>query len=182
MTWTIESVREAEVDPAAVFALYADPATWSRWGHNATSARADGPLVEGGTVDVRAGYGTVYHCRIRRLDPGRALELVVRPAFLTIVNSYEVEPAPMGARIRHAFEVAGPLASATRVLGLPRMYQRRLDDEVAAVARIAAHPDEADRADHAAPRVSLPERVWHRFGRMMRGGREHQVPPGRPPE
>jgi hypothetical protein len=66
VSWTIESVREADVEPAAVFALYADPATWSRWGHNARWARADGPLVEGGTVDVRAGYGSVYHCLIRR--------------------------------------------------------------------------------------------------------------------
>jgi hypothetical protein len=35
----IESVREADVDPATVFALYADPATWSLWGHNAVWAR-----------------------------------------------------------------------------------------------------------------------------------------------
>ena len=34
---------------------------------------------------MRAGYGTVYHCLIRRLEPGRALELVVRPAMLTII-------------------------------------------------------------------------------------------------
>ncbi len=132
MSWSIESVREADVDPAAVFALYADPATWSRWGHNATWARADGPLVEGGTVDVRASYRTVYHCLIRR-RAGRALELVVRPALLTIINIYEVEPAPLGARIRHAFVVSGPLASVTRLVGLDRVYQRQLDEEVAAV-------------------------------------------------
>ena len=76
VSWTIESVLESDVDPAAVFALYADPATWSRWGHNATWARSEGPLVEGGIVDVRAGYGTVYHCRIRRLEPGRALAVL----------------------------------------------------------------------------------------------------------
>jgi hypothetical protein len=68
-----------------------------RWGHNATWARSEGPLVEGGIVDVRAGYGTVYHCLIRRLEPGHALELVVRPALLTIINVYEVDPAPGGA-------------------------------------------------------------------------------------
>lgn len=53
MSWTIESIREADVEPDAVFALYADPATWSRWGHNATWAHADGPLADGGIVDVR---------------------------------------------------------------------------------------------------------------------------------
>jgi hypothetical protein len=174
MSWMIESVREADVEPAAVFALYADPATWSRWGHNATWARADGPLVEGGTVDVRAGYGTVYHCLIRRLEPGRALELVVRPALMTIINVYEVEPATRGARIRHAFEVSGPLASVTRLLGLDRMYQRRLDEEVAAVARIAANPGEPDPVERSTTQVSMPERVWHRLGRLLRRGREGQ--------
>jgi hypothetical protein len=173
MSWTIESVREADVEPEAVFALYADPATWDRWGHNATWARSDGPLVEGGTVDVRANYRTVYHCRIRRLEPGRALELVVRPALMTIINSYEVEPAAGGARIRHAFEVSGPLAAATRLIGLPRIYQRKLDEEVAAVTRLAANPDDPGLRERVPP-VSPPERVWHRLGRLMRGGRERQ--------
>ena len=173
MSWTIESVREAPVDPAAVFALYADPATWSRWGHNATWARADGPLVEGGTVDVRANYRTVYHCLIRRFEPGRSLELVVRPALMTIVNIYEVEPTPRGARVRHAFEVSGPIASATRLIGLDRMYQHQLDEEVAAVIRIAANPD-AVPDERPVSQVSLPERVWHRVGQLLRGGRESQ--------
>jgi hypothetical protein len=173
MSWTIESVHDADVEPAAVWGLYADPATWSRWGHNAIWARADGPLVEGGYVDVRANYRTTYHCLIRRLDPGRALELVVRPALMTIINVYEVEPSERGARIRHAFEVSGPLAAVTRLVGLDRMYQRQLDQEVGAVARIAKDPDR-DPGERPVSRVSLPERVWHWLGRMLRGGREQQ--------
>jgi uncharacterized protein YndB with AHSA1/START domain len=172
MAWTIESVRDADVDPAAVWALYADPATWSQWGHNATWARADGPLVEGGFVDVRAGYGTVYHCRIRRLETGRALELVVKHAGLTIINVYEVEPAGAGARVRHAFEVSGPIASIVRPV-LAGMYRRQLDAEVADVIRMAPHPGEPAEP-RAAPTVSRPERIWHRLGRAMRGGREEQ--------
>jgi hypothetical protein len=171
--WTIESVREADVDPGAVWALYADPASWSSWGHNATWARSEGPLVEGGIVDVRAGYGTVYHCRIRRLEPGQTLELVVRPSLLTIVNIYEVEPTSSGARVRHAFDVSGPLAGLTR-LALARMYQRKLDDEVADVVRMAASPGEPASGARPAPTVSRTERVWHRLGRAMRGGREEQ--------
>jgi Polyketide cyclase / dehydrase and lipid transport len=173
VSWTIESVREADLDPGAVFALYADPSTWSSWGHNATWARADGPLVQGGTVDVRANYRTVYHCLIRRLEPGRALELVVRPALMTIVNIYEVEPTAHGARIRHAFEVSGPIASVTRLIGLDRMYQRQLNEEVAAVIRIAANPG-AVPDERPVSQVSLPERIWHRMGRLFRGGREPQ--------
>ena len=172
MSWTIESIQEADVDPAAVFALYADPSTWGAWGHNATWARSDGPLVEGGTVDVRAGYGTVYHCKIRRFVPGRALELVVRPAFLTIINTYEVEPSPIGARVRHAFDVSGPIAGVAR-LALARAYRRQLLHEVAAVIRLAKDPSDLD-ASRVVPPVSPPERVWHRIGRALRGGREEQ--------
>jgi hypothetical protein len=92
---------------------------------------------------------------------------------LEIVNVYEVEPASNGARVRHAFEVSGPLASFTR-LTLRGMYQRRLDDEVEAVIRMAANGGESPSPDHVPEKVSLPERVWHRLGRVMRGGREDQ--------
>ena len=63
--------------------------------HN-PAAPPNGPLVAGGIVNVRANYRTVYHCLVRRLEPDRALEIVVRPAFLTIVNIYEVAPTAGG--------------------------------------------------------------------------------------
>jgi hypothetical protein len=173
MGWTIEAVRDAGVAPAAVWRLYADPGTWSRWGHNATWARADGPLVLGGTVDVRANYGTVYHCPIRRFEDGRALELVVKPAGLTIVNVYEVSPSEAGSRVRHAFEISGPLARPTRWIGLHRLYRRQLALEVEAVIALAKDPGSIDPSRSAAP-VSRPERFWHGIGRRLRGGRESQ--------
>jgi uncharacterized protein YndB with AHSA1/START domain len=133
----IESVRDAAVAPADVFRLYADPSTWSRWGHNAKSAYADGPLVEGGTVDVRAGYGKVYPCRIRRLVAGRALELEVRPPLMTVINTYEVEPTADGAHIRHALEVRLP-ACQIRV-------DAQRPDGVAKLADLPIDPRPVDR-------------------------------------
>jgi len=173
MAWTIEAVRDADVEPAAVWRLYADPPTWSRWGHNSTWARAEGPLVLGGTVDVRANYGTVYHCRIRRFEEGHALELVVKPAGLTIINVYEVWPTDGGSHVRHAFEVSGPLARPTRWIGLHRLYRRQLAEEVEAVIALAKDPASIDPSRTPAP-VSRPERVWHGIGRRLRGGRESQ--------
>jgi uncharacterized protein YndB with AHSA1/START domain len=169
MSWSIEAVREAPVPPAAVFALYADPATWSVWGHNATWARADGPLVEGGTVDVRASYGKVYPCRIRRLVPDRALELVVRPPGMTIVNVYEVEPtAAGGSRIRHAFEIEGPMGTVGRLIGLGRVYTTKLEAEVEAVARMAAT---GSAGDSGATDVTAAERALHGAERHLGSGR-----------
>ena len=169
MGWTIEAVREAPVTPDAVFALYADPATWSAWGHNATWARADGPLVEGGTVDVRAGYGKVYPCLIRRLVPDRALELVVRPPGMTIVNVYEVAPIPGGgSRIRHAFQIEGPIGSFARLIGLRRVYAKKLHAEVEAVARMAA--GDTTTASGATD-VTAAERALHGAERHLGTGR-----------
>jgi uncharacterized protein YndB with AHSA1/START domain len=136
----IETVREAAVTPAEVFRLYADPATWSEWGHNAKWARADGPLVEGGIVDVKAGYGKVYPCRITRLVPDRALELQARPPFMAVLQTYEVEPTAEGSHIRHALEISGPLAGVTRLVRLNRVYQGCLDKEVERLIRMAGGP------------------------------------------
>ena len=173
MSWTIESTRAADVAPGAIFALYTDPDTWSRWGHNASWAKGDGPLEEGGFVRVRAGYGTVYRCLIRRFEPDRALELVVRPAGLTIVNVYEVTPAADGCIVRHALKVSGPIAGLTLPF-LAGMYRRKLDAEVAAVIRVAAAPDRDLPGEQPDRRVSVAERAWHRMGRALRGGREDQ--------
>lgn len=137
MTWLIETVRDAAVGPADVFRLYADPSTWSEWGHNATWARADGPLVEGGIVEVRANYGKVYPCRIRRLVADRALELEARPPLITVRQVYEVEPAPVGARIRHALEISGPLSGPMRLARVDRLYQGLLDKEVGRLIEMA---------------------------------------------
>ena len=140
MTWTIETVRNAAVAPADIFRLYTDPSTWPDWGHNAKWARADGPLVEGGTVDVKAGYGKVYRCLIRRLVAGRAIEIEVRPPFIKVIQTFEVEPIPEGAHIRHAIEVSGPLAGVMRLCRVDRVYQGWLDKEVGKLIAMAASP------------------------------------------
>jgi hypothetical protein len=130
MAYAIEATREAAIDPAAVWALYMDPSTWSAWGHNVRWARAEGPLVEGGTVDVRPKYPVTYHCRILRLVPERLLRIEVRPIGMHIVNVYEIEPIDGGSRIRHAFEMSGPLSEPVRWLGVARLYRSSLDDEI----------------------------------------------------
>jgi len=156
MSWLIESVRDAVVAPEDVFRLYADPSTWSAWGHNAKWARADGPLVEGGFVDVKAGYGKVYPCRIRRLVSDRSLELEVRPPLMTVIQTYEVEPTAEGSHIRHALEISGPLAGITRLVRLDRIYQGWLDQEVGRLIEMAGTPSPNDRRRTDGRHTELP--------------------------
>ena len=146
MTWAIESIRDSPVAAAAIFRFYADPSTWSGWGHNAKWARAVGPMVEEGTVDVRAGYGKTYPCRIRQLDAGHLLVLEARPPMITVIQTYEVVPTVTGARVRHRLEISGPLSGPMRLFGVRRVYQGWLDKEVSRLVEMASRPsDEARR-------------------------------------
>jgi hypothetical protein len=138
VSWSIERVQTARVAPSDVFALYADPTTWTAWGHNATRVQAHGPLVEGGTIFVRANYGRNYPCLIRRLVPGRALDLEVHLPGMRIVNVYEVEPTPEGSRIRHVLEFDGRVSYALRLLGAGILYGRLLDREIHKLVELAS--------------------------------------------
>ena len=168
MGWSIDAETTCAAPPGAVFALYADPSSWSTWGHNATWARATEPLHEGGTVDVRANYGKVYPCLVRRFEPDRALELVVRPPGMTIVNVYEVEPTPAGgSSIHHAFRIEGPMGVVARLIGLGRVYRSKLQEEVEAVARLA----EGDvTTPNGATDVTAAERALHGAERVIGSG------------
>lgn len=138
MTWSIESVREAPLTPSDVFRFYVDPTTWGRWGHNTRSAWADGPVVEGGTVQVKAGYGVVYPVRVVRLVPDRLIVCEIRPRGMLVTNSYEVEPAAAGVRIRHTIEVAGTMAGPARLLQFPWLYRRLLAKEIRRLVALAS--------------------------------------------
>ena len=76
---------------------------------------------------------------------GRAIEFEVRPPLITVIQTYEVDPTPEGAHIRHAIEVSGPLSGIMRVLRVHRIYQGWLDKEVTKL--IAMARDEPRAAD-----------------------------------
>lgn len=136
MSWSIESIREAELAPAEVFALYTDPSTWGSWGHNTRSAHADGAVVEGATVHVEAGYRRTWDVLVRRLEPDRLIETEVHPPGLDIVQRFEVGPTATGVRIRHGIEVDGWAAGFTR-LTLKPLYQRWLEKETGRLVALA---------------------------------------------
>jgi hypothetical protein len=135
--WSIESIHEAALTPTEVFRFYTDPSTWGRWGHNTRWARAIGSVVEGAIVEVKAGYGTIYSLRVLRVVPDRLVVCEVRPMGLVVTNTYEVEPSPVGVRIRHAIGVDGSLAGPTRLLQFPRLYRRLLDKEIRRLVALA---------------------------------------------
>jgi hypothetical protein len=140
MAWSIEATGQSARAPEDIFAFYMDPSTWGTWGHNTKWARARGPVVEGATVDVKAGYGKVYPVLIRRLVPDRYIECEVRPPGLLVVNSYTAEPAVDGTTVRHRIEVSGRFAGIARTIGFDRLYTRLLQREIAKLIELAERP------------------------------------------
>ena len=137
MSWTIEASHEAPLAPADVFGYYLDPSTWGKWGHNTKWARARGPVVEGATVDVKAGYGKVYPVLVRKLKRDRYIECEVRPPGMVVVNRYAVEPSELGVRIRHGIEVSGRVAGLTKALRLDKLYTQLLMKEISRLIALA---------------------------------------------
>ena len=136
MSWTIESVREAELAPTDVFGLYTDPSTWGSWAHNTRAAHADGPVVEGAIVHVDAGYRKTWDVLMRRLDPDHFIETEVRPPGLIVIQRFEVQPTESGVRIRHEIEVSGKAAGFTG-LTLKPFYRRMLEQETSSLIEYA---------------------------------------------
>lgn len=137
MSWAIEAAAEAPLSPAEVFAYYVEPSTWGKWGHNTKWARARGPVVEGATVDVKAGYGKVYPVLIRKLERDRYIECEVRPPGMVVVNRYAVEPSEHGVRVRHCIEVSGRVAGLTKAMQLDKLYTRLLRKEISRLIALA---------------------------------------------
>jgi hypothetical protein len=137
MSWAIEASAEAPLSPEEVFAYYLEPSTWGSWGHNTKWARARGPVVEGATVDVKAGYGKVYPVLVRKLEPDRYIECEVRPPGMVVVNRYAVEPSEQGVRVRHGIEVSGRVAGLTKAMQLDKLYTRLLRNEISRLIALA---------------------------------------------
>ena len=143
MTWSIESDRVAALPPSDIWALYVDPSSWGSWAHATRAAWADGPLVVGSTVHVKADYGRVWQVRVREMVEDRLIETEVRPPGLLVVQRFEITPLGADVRVRHEIEVSGAAAGFAGLLLKP-LYRRRLEREterLVTLARARRAPD-----------------------------------------
>lgn len=137
MAWTIEWIRDAELDPAEVFRCYVDPSTWGAWGHTTRWARGTSPVVAGAVVHVKASYGSVYAVRIRRIVTGASVVCQVHTIGLDVVSTFEVVPTDAGCRLRHRLDVSGPLSRVLAVLRYERIYHWLLSRETRRLVEFA---------------------------------------------
>ncbi len=113
------SHADSQASSEALFARWADMATWPEWNADTEWARLDGPFAEGSTGILKPKGGPKVKFAIERLVPGREFVDVSRlpGARLTFAHSVKELPAG-GCTVDVTVSMAGPLRRLwARILG-----------------------------------------------------------------
>ena len=147
--WSAQHEEETAADPAAVWALWEDPARWPQWNHEIPSARLDGPLAHGATARVRFRRGIPVKFRIVEFEPGRSFTDEGRLPGARMGHEHVVSVGDDGTvRIRNRIYIDGP-AARLYVLLMGRRVRRGLPRFVARERALAeGEPEPANRVGH----------------------------------
>lgn len=138
--WTREVTGESAATPAEVYAVLADPGTWSEWNDGVAAIRMSGPFTTGTAAVMVFPDGTELPFRLGWVAPGRGFEDIT-----------EIPDAGVVVRVRHELEAT---ATGTRIT-----YRCHVDgDDAAAAAEIGAGAS----ADFEAVIAALGARAAHR--------------------
>ena len=113
--YSYSHVVEADVAPAAVWALYDDVGTWPVWDAQAEWVTRDGPFATGtaGTMKFRGMDPLAY--RLTRVEPLREFVDETPVGDLLVRVSHLLEPLGAGRlRVTYAAEIDGPEEQAAQ--------------------------------------------------------------------
>lgn len=116
MAYSFSHVIEDDVDPAAVWALYEDVATWPAWDAQAEWVTRDGPFAtgSGGVMKFRDMDPLPY--RLTRVEPLREFVDETPLGDLVVRVSHRLEPLESGRlRVTYAAHIDGPSDEAGQV-------------------------------------------------------------------
>ncbi len=103
---------------AAVFALWAAPASWPTWDPEVRSVTFDGPATLGATGRLRPRSGPTSSFTITDLRPDRVLTNSGRLPGARLVFEHVVEPDAAGSTVTVTVGLQGPLAPVlARLMG-----------------------------------------------------------------
>jgi hypothetical protein len=114
--YSYSHVVEADVAPAAVWALYDDVSTWPVWDAQAEWVTRDGPFATGtaGTMKFRGVDPLPY--TLTRVEPLREFVDATPVGDLVVRVSHRLEPLAGGRlRLTYAAEIDGPADEAAQV-------------------------------------------------------------------
>jgi len=110
--WSYEHEVTTPATPAAVYARYADVASWPEWDASVAAVTLDGPFAAGasGTLAIVDIPETIPF-RITAAEPDRGFDDESHAFGHVLRFSHRLEVVSGGTRIRHRVEVEGPAAA-----------------------------------------------------------------------
>jgi hypothetical protein len=108
-------VVEAEVSPAAVWALYEDVGTWPAWDAQAEWVTRDGPFATGTAGKMKFRDMDPLPYTLTRVEPLREFVDETPVGDLVVRVSHRLEPVAGGRlRVTYAAEIDGPAEEAAQ--------------------------------------------------------------------
>jgi hypothetical protein len=113
--YSYSHVVEADVAPAAVWALYDDVSTWPAWDAQAEWVTRDGPFATGTTGKMKFRGMDPLPYTLTRVDLQREFVDETPVGDLVVRVSHRLEPLDGGRlRVTYAAEIDGPTNEAER--------------------------------------------------------------------
>ena len=110
--------------PAAVWALWADPARWPEWNEQLESGEIDGELAVGAGVTVKIKRGGRMKLTVIALEPERLFADEAKLPGCRLGHEHRIDPAGSGCEITHRVYVKGPTSGLfSRLLGRKRLRE-----------------------------------------------------------
>jgi hypothetical protein len=108
MTFEYARTVTSSASPAAVWALWSDPGTWSDWDPAVEGVALDGPFAEGATGTMTLGGGLEAPVVLEVVEEGRRYLDRLTMGDLVIRIDHVVEPTGTGSEITVATTIEGP--------------------------------------------------------------------------
>ena len=103
--------RSTTASPGRVWALWSDPANWSRWNTGIKSSHIDGPLVSGATGTMQTTRGSTHAVTFAVVEPPTRFPMrMAGPPLTTVTFTCEIAPDSGGSTVSQSVEFGGPLA------------------------------------------------------------------------
>ena len=107
--FTFQHAVETPASPEAVWRLYSDVATWSRWDHAVERVTLDGPFGEGAVGALKLHGRDPLQFRITEVEPERGFVDETAIPGGVVRFRHRIEPLDDGrVRLSHAVEIEAP--------------------------------------------------------------------------
>jgi hypothetical protein len=163
MTLLSEHSRVTRHTPAAVFALWSDPTTWSVWDPEVRAVEFAPPCVVGARGRLRPASGPALTFTVTALRQDELFTDTARLPGARLEFEHLVAPSAQGTRISVAVRVRGPLAGVwRRLLSSPMGHAARTNVEgLVAHLDAAASPEPAPTSPLRPPHPPIEGETEH---------------------